>query len=104
MVVILTSALREYAATAGRGGRMLRVAESGGSPIPQPGLPKLQQRVGTAVSDRVLVVEDDRAVQKALKRLFEAEGYNVQVAPDGNAALELFRSGQPAAVVLDLRL
>ena len=26
--------------------------------------------------ERILVVEDDRAVQKALKRLFEAEGFD----------------------------
>jgi two-component system, OmpR family, alkaline phosphatase synthesis response regulator PhoP len=54
--------------------------------------------------DRILVVEDDRAVQKALRRLFEAEGYGVQVAGDGASAVELFRSSAPSAVVLDLRL
>jgi DNA-binding response OmpR family regulator len=83
---------------------MLRVAENTSLPIPQTGLQKFPQRVGTAIGDRILVVEDDRAVQKALKRLFEAEGYNVQIAADGNAAVELFRALQPAAVVLDLRL
>jgi DNA-binding response OmpR family regulator len=83
---------------------MLRVAESAGSSIPQTSLQKFPPRVPTTAADRILVVEDDRAVQKALKRLFEAEGYNVQIAPDGNAAVELFRAGQPAAVVLDLRL
>jgi len=30
-----------------------------------------------ASSERILVIEDDRAVQKALKRLFEAEGFAV---------------------------
>src|SRR6202047_5284648 len=54
--------------------------------------------------DRILVVEDDRAVQKALKRLFEAEGYTVQIASDGNSAVEGFRQTTPSAVVLDLRL
>jgi len=87
-----------------RGGLMLRVAETTGSPIPQVSLQKFPQRLGATASDRILVVEDDRAVQKALKRLFEAEGYNVQIAPDGTTAVELFRAGQPAAVVLDLRL
>lgn len=83
---------------------MLRVAESTGPTIPQASFQKLPQRLGTAAGDRILVVEDDRAVQKALQRLFEAEGYNVQIAPDGSSALELFRAGQPGAVVLDLRL
>ncbi len=49
-------------------------------------------------------MEDDRAVQKALQRLFEAEGYAVQISPDGTSALEDFRGSSPSAVVLDLRL
>jgi DNA-binding response OmpR family regulator len=55
-------------------------------------------------AERILVVEDDRAVQKALQRLFEAEGYTVRVSPDGTSALEDFRAAAPSAVVLDLRL
>ena len=54
--------------------------------------------------ERILVVEDDRAVQKALKRLFEAEGFAVDVKGDGKSALEAFRAATPSAVVLDLRL
>jgi len=54
--------------------------------------------------ERVLVIEDDRAVQKALKRLFEAEGYAVEVASDGSDGLEKFRAAPPSALVLDLRL
>jgi DNA-binding response OmpR family regulator len=54
--------------------------------------------------ERILVVEDDRAVQKALKRLFEAEGFAVQISGDGKSALEAYRAATPAAVVLDLRL
>jgi DNA-binding response OmpR family regulator len=84
---------------------MLRAAENLGSPIPPSSPQKFPHRLSaTTTADRVLVVEDDRAVQKALKRLFEAEGYTVQIAPDGNAAVETFRIAQPSAVVLDLRL
>jgi DNA-binding response OmpR family regulator len=54
--------------------------------------------------ERILVVEDDRAVQKALKRLFEAEGFAVDISADGKSAVEAFRAAAPAAVVLDLRL
>jgi DNA-binding response OmpR family regulator len=54
--------------------------------------------------ERILVVEDDRAVQKALKRLFEAEGFAVEISADGKSAVEAFRAAAPAAVVLDLRL
>src|SRR5437867_2464621 len=53
---------------------------------------------------KILVIEDDRAVQRALKRLFEAEDYVVEITPDGKSGLETFRSSFPSAVVLDLRL
>src|SRR5277367_2172793 len=53
---------------------------------------------------RILVVEDDPAVQKALRRLFETEGYAVETQSDGRSALDSFQASAPAAVVLDLRL
>jgi DNA-binding response OmpR family regulator len=83
---------------------MLRVAESSTPPSFQNSPQKFQQRVNVSPSERILVVEDDHAVQKALRRLFEAEGYAVQLASDGNAAVESFKTTTPSAVVLDLRL
>lgn len=53
---------------------------------------------------RVLVVEDDPSVQKALKRLFETEGYTVEVQGNGQSALESFHAAPPAIIILDLRL
>ena len=53
---------------------------------------------------RVLVVEDDPSVQKALKRLFETEGYAVEVQANGQSALESFQASPPAVIILDLRL
>jgi len=64
----------------------------------------LRAVTGTKPAERILVVEDDRAVQKALRRLFEAEGFAVDVESDGKAALEAFRATVPSAIVLDLRL
>ncbi|MGA7573915.1 MAG: response regulator, partial [Terriglobales bacterium] len=55
-------------------------------------------------AERILVIEDDRAVQKALKRLFEAEGFAVDVAGNGAAGLEMFRAAPPSVLVLDLSL
>src|ERR1700683_211261 len=55
-------------------------------------------------SERILVIEDDRAVQKALKRLFEAEGFAVDIAGNGTEGLEKFRAAPPAVLVLDLSL
>jgi len=55
-------------------------------------------------AERILVIEDDRAVQKALKRLFEAEGFAVDIAGNGAAGLEMFRAATPSVLVLDLTL
>lgn len=57
-----------------------------------------------ANAERILVIEDDRAVQKALKRLFEGEGFAVDIAGNGATGLEMFRAAPPAVLVLDLSL
>ncbi len=57
-----------------------------------------------AGAERILVIEDDRAVQKALKRLFEAEGFAVDSAGNGAEGLEMFRTAAPSVLVLDLSL
>jgi DNA-binding response OmpR family regulator len=51
---------------------------------------------------RILVIEDDSALRKVLRRLFSSEGYEVDVASDAVCGLERLRQGTPAAVVLDL--
>jgi DNA-binding response OmpR family regulator len=60
--------------------------------------------LGANTMERILVVEDDRAVQKALRRLFEAEGFEIEICSDGRAGLEAFHKAAPSAIVLDLRL
>lgn len=52
----------------------------------------------------ILVVEDDPRMQKVLKRIFAEQSYSIEVAGDGKAGLELFRTHRPVAVVLDLIL
>jgi DNA-binding response OmpR family regulator len=54
--------------------------------------------------DKVLAIEDDPAVQRALRRTFEAAGFDVTIAPDGTSAMEVFRATTPRVVILDLRL
>jgi DNA-binding response OmpR family regulator len=53
---------------------------------------------------RVLVVEDDDAIAQVLQRSLRMEGYEVRIADDGVAALELAQSFLPDLVVLDLGL
>jgi DNA-binding response OmpR family regulator len=54
--------------------------------------------------EKILVVEDDRATRKALKQLFEPQGFAVETAENGVAGLGVFRSSRPNFVILDLRL
>ena len=53
---------------------------------------------------RVLVVEDDRAIADAVAARLRAEGFAVQIAGDGPAAVEAARRTGPDAIVLDVML
>jgi two-component system, OmpR family, response regulator MprA len=53
---------------------------------------------------RILVVDDDRAVREALRRTLALAGYEVQLAEDGEQALEQIAQAVPEAVVLDVGL
>lgn len=54
--------------------------------------------------EKILVIEDDLAVQRALRRTFESAGFDVSIAPDGAVAMDIFRATTPRVVILDLRL
>jgi two-component system response regulator MprA len=51
---------------------------------------------------RVLVVDDDDAVRRALAHALTRDGYETAVAADGAAALESLAAGRHDAVVLDI--
>ncbi|HEY5246215.1 MAG TPA: response regulator transcription factor [Acidimicrobiales bacterium] len=53
---------------------------------------------------RILVVDDDPAVRSSLDRALRLEGYEVETAADGPAALQVLSIGSPDAVILDLGL
>jgi CheY-like chemotaxis protein len=52
----------------------------------------------------VLVIEDDPGAVRLLRTYLEAEGYEVVVAPDGEAGLAAARASVPAAIILDVLL
>jgi DNA-binding response OmpR family regulator len=54
--------------------------------------------------DTVLVIEDSRAMQRTLQRLFAADSLEVRIASDGLAGLESLRQKVPTVIVLDLKL
>src|SRR5919205_559254 len=52
---------------------------------------------------RILVVDDERAVRESLRRALELEGYEVELAADGQEGLyRLGSDGHPDAVILDV--
>jgi two-component system response regulator MprA len=54
---------------------------------------------------KILVVDDERAVRESLRRALELEGYEIELAADGQEALQLLGTNgdaQPDAVILDV--
>jgi two-component system response regulator MprA len=56
------------------------------------------------MAERVLIVEDDRAVRRMLERSLVKEGFEVSAAADGAAALTLSERSTPDLVVLDVSM
>ncbi|WP_322805689.1 response regulator transcription factor [Thermanaerothrix sp.] len=56
------------------------------------------------MKERILIIEDDEAIQRILKRALTYEGYVVEAALDGESGLRLFRESRPDLVVLDWML
>ena len=57
-----------------------------------------------AMSGRVLIVDDDRAIRESLARALELDGYEVSLAPDGAAALATIRADRPDMAIVDLMM
>ena len=51
---------------------------------------------------KILVVDDERAVRESLRRALTLEGYDVDMAEDGEQALETVRRAEPDALILDV--
>ena len=53
---------------------------------------------------RVLVVDDDPAIVRALQSYLEQAGLEILTAPDGNSAMRVLRHEKPELLILDLML
>lgn len=53
---------------------------------------------------RILVVDDDKAVRDSLRRSLAFNGYQVDLAEDGQAALDKLLTDRPDALVLDVMM
>jgi CheY-like chemotaxis protein len=52
----------------------------------------------------ILIVEDEQALNEAYQTILRKAGYMVQVAFDGQEALEVAAMEEPAIILLDLRM
>ena len=57
-----------------------------------------------AMSEHVLVVDDDAPVRRMLERTLSAEGHAVTTAADGGGALAAVERGAPDLVILDVAM
>ncbi|HEX3791344.1 MAG TPA: response regulator transcription factor [Pseudonocardiaceae bacterium] len=53
---------------------------------------------------RILVVDDDRAVRESIRRSLQFNGYQVDLAGDGQQALDAVGQSRPDAMVLDVMM
>jgi two-component system response regulator MprA len=60
--------------------------------------------MGNSMSPKIMVVEDEEQIASFLRRGLTYEGYEVETAADGAAALAKAREARPDLVVLDLML
>ena len=58
----------------------------------------------TTGAQRILVVDDDPVIRGMVRTVLETEGYAVDVAEDGFAALRAVESKAPDCVVLDVMM
>ncbi len=52
----------------------------------------------------ILYIEDNRDNRVLVRRVLEAEGYQVLDAPDGPTGIEVARSERPALILMDINL
>ena len=61
----------------------------------------LSRRLNSGVM-RIVVVDDDREVRESLRRSLEFNGYTVELAQDGQQAMDAVARRRPEAMVLDM--
>ena len=54
-------------------------------------------------AQKILVIAENRALQRTLHRLFTSTGYEVEIVANDLVGLEMIRKKPPSALVLDLR-
>jgi PAS domain S-box-containing protein len=86
--------------------RVLFPAASGSAQLIEPSDGEQPASSGWRGRGGILVVDDEKAVQKVTKKILERSGFTVLTADDGRHGLEIFRqhAGEIKAVLLDLTM
>jgi len=79
--------------------RLPRVGAAGATPVPTPGRPAPEED-GTGAGRRVLLVEDEQLIRRAVVRTLERAGYEVLAADCGETALELAEAEAPGSIAI----
>jgi DNA-binding response OmpR family regulator len=53
---------------------------------------------------KIAIIEDDQVISQMYRMKFEAEGFEVQLADDGNRGVALVESFTPDIILLDLKM
>ncbi|KKU10512.1 MAG: hypothetical protein UX13_C0010G0012 [Candidatus Woesebacteria bacterium GW2011_GWB1_45_5] len=53
---------------------------------------------------KILVVEDDPLMSRMYQKIFKFEGYEVDMAGDGEEGLEKAKTGKPTLILLDIMM
>ncbi len=64
----------------------------------------MKRNATTSKKPTVLIVEDEQSLNEAYQLILRKAGYRVQVAFDGQEALEILSMEEPQLILLDLRM
>jgi two-component system, OmpR family, response regulator VicR len=56
------------------------------------------------MSKKILIIEDDKIINNVIEFLLKKEGYEIDIAKDGNEGLEKVVSYQPDLIITDIML
>jgi CheY-like chemotaxis protein len=56
------------------------------------------------MAKKILIIDDDDAIQQVIKSALLSEGYEVSVADDGQEGLKLMKELQPDLIMLDIMM
>src|SRR6202046_4782468 len=67
-------------------------------------VPQSKANVSTEPAHRILIIDDEAAIRESLETLLLLEGYQVDLAPEGQAGLKCIDTRSYDLVLLDLAL